>query len=373
MNFFISLHSFMDVYKKIFLFCLLFLFVQITFSQSEKTTSVLTNDQGINKNAEHDSIRLVFYNVENLFDIYDDTETNDEEFTPGGIRSWDQYKFKTKINNIYKTLMAVGEWNAPGIIGLCEVENYFVLEKLVNSTPLKNFNYKIIHHESPDIRGIDVALLYNPEKFQPLFSSPIRINFPFDKDLKTRDILYVKALLFDSDTLHLFINHWPSRYGGLMKTQPKRNFVAKILRQKVDSILIATPHPNVIIMGDFNDDPGDKSLSKFLKASGKINDIKRNNLVNLMFKKKVENPSGSLKFKENWNTFDQIIVSGGMLNNSNEMKINRVGARIFNADFLFQEDEKYLGIKPFRTYYGNKYIGGFSDHLPVYVDLIKVK
>ncbi|MCD4773549.1 MAG: hypothetical protein K8R41_09245 [Bacteroidales bacterium] len=361
----------MNISKKIFSLYLLFSFVLIVFSQKEKTPLVLTKDNEINKNAEQERVRLVFYNVENLFDIYDDPKINDEEFTPEGIRSWDKYKFKTKINNIFKTLIAVGKWKMPDIIGLCEIENYFVLEKLVNSTPLKNYNYNIIHYESPDHRGIDVALLYNPEKIQELFSSPLRINFPFDNNLKTRDILYVKALLFDSDTLHLFINHWPSRYGGLMKTIPKRNFVAGVLRQKVDSILMISPQANVVIMGDFNDNPDDESLCEILNASVKRNYSERNNLFNLMYKNTGENKSGSVKYKENWNTFDQIIVSGNMLNDSNRLKIIGKEAVIFNACFLFEEDKKYLGKKPFRTYSGYKYIGGFSDHFPVYIDLIK--
>ena len=363
----------MNTLKKIILSFFLLSFFQVAFNRNIESPSLLSDDNSNIANVQNEDARLVFYNVENLFDIYDDTIKNDDEFISGGIRSWDKFKFRKKINNIYKTLISVGEWDAPEIIGLCEIENYFVLEKLINSTPLKKINYNIIHYESPDKRGIDVAMLYDSKKITPLFSSPIKIRFPFNEELKTRDILYVKALIFETDTLHLFINHWPSRYGGLMETKPKRNFVATVLRQKVDSILSTSSKANIIIMGDFNDDPEDESLSKYLRLSIKINDKKKNNLVNLMLKTSKDNSSGSLKYKEKWNNFDQIIVSENLLNNSNDLKVDNNRAIIFNDDFLLEKDEKYMGVRPFRTYSGYKYKGGFSDHLPVYIDLVKIR
>ena len=205
--------------------------------------------------------RIVFYNVENLFDVYNDSLTNDDEFTPEGERNWNNYKFYKKLNNLSKVIISIGEWNPPSVIGFCEIENRFVLNKLIYETPLKSIDYKIIHAESPDRRGIDVAFLYRESRFVPLFYSPIPINFPDDTLSKTRDILYVKGVLAEADTVHFFVNHWPSRYGGYEDSKPRRIFVASVLRSKVDSILSVNRDPNIIIMGDFNDEPWDESIS----------------------------------------------------------------------------------------------------------------
>ncbi len=210
--------------------------------------------------------RIMFYNVENLFDIYNDSLTNDDEFTPEGERRWNNYRFYKKLNNLSKVIISIGEWDPPAVVGLCEIENRFVLNKLIYETPLKNFDYKIIHSESPDRRGIDVALLYRKSKFEPLFYYPVRINFPGDTLSKTRDILYVKGVFSGIDTAHLFINHWPSRYGGYEDSKTKRLFVASVLRNKIDSIFFTEMNPGIIIMGDFNDEPWDESIADGLKA-----------------------------------------------------------------------------------------------------------
>ncbi|MCD4665181.1 MAG: endonuclease [Bacteroidales bacterium] len=320
---------------------------------------------------DENDFRIVFYNVENLFDIYDDSLTRDEDFTPDGIKHWNNKKFYAKLNNIYRIIISIGEWEPPAVIGLCEVENRFVLNKLVYETPLKNFNYKVIHEESPDWRGIDVALLYHPDKFKTLTYKTFPIRFPFDTTSRTRDILYVKGLAYDSDTIHLFINHWPSRYGGHLATKPKREFVASILRLQVDSIFSLNPNANILIMGDFNDDPSDESLKRVLNAKGDTTKLQSSDLYNLMFVYDNDWKTGTLKYKENWNVFDQFIISGSLLTGSTGLKISDEGAKIFSADYLIQEDTKYLGTKPFRTYSGPKYQGGFSDHLPVYLDLIQ--
>ena len=170
----------MEFLKKIFIISLLIFISQVSIAQCTNICSVLLQNSKSTKITHTESVRVVFYNVENLFDINNDSLKNDDEFLPQGVRFWNENKFRKKINSIYKTLIAVGEWNAPGIIGLCEIENKFVLEKLISFTPLKKNNYRIIHYESPDNRGIDVALIYNPEILQPLFSSRLQINFPFD-------------------------------------------------------------------------------------------------------------------------------------------------------------------------------------------------
>ncbi len=317
-----------------------------------------------------DNARIVFYNVENLFDIYEDSLTSDKEFTPEGTRHWNNKKFYSKINNIYKVIMAMSESGPPAIVGLSEIENRFVLEKLVYETPLKNFGYQIIQFDSPDRRGIDVALLYRENQFDPIFSEAVPVRFPFDTASRTRDILYVKGLLFENDTIHLFINHWPSRYGGYMPTVPKRNRAAKILKSITDSILQMNENAPILITGDFNDGPEDESISKILNAKDPSELNLQTDLYNLMLTKQEDWHYGSLKYQQGWDKFDMIIVSGALLNEGNPLHISEKKATIFHPSFLLEEDKTYLGQKPNRTYIGYKYHGGFSDHLPVFVDII---
>lgn len=324
---------------------------------------------GQNKQADKDSaaqsFRLMFYNVENYFDIKDDSLTNDEEFTPNGIRNWNYKRFLEKRNHIYKTIMAVGSWEPPALIGLVEVENRFVLNQLVYKTPFAKYDYRIIHEESPDRRGIDVTLLFNPKIIQVLNHELIRINFPFAPDVKTRDILYVKALAFKQDTLHIFVNHWPSRYGGELASEPKRLYVAQQLANKIDELKKKDLNAAIVVMGDFNDYPSNKSMKEVLNA-GKDPDTCR--LINLM---PMENKAiGTNKFKGEWGILDQILVSPVLF--LRDKSIFVIGeAQIFNADFLLEKDEQFLGNMPFRTYKGMKYHKGFSDHLPIYVDFAK--
>jgi len=344
------------------IFPLVVFFVVLTFTGFSQE---IQENQG-----EDRSFRLMFYNVENLFDIYDDSLTADEEFTPEGERHWNNKRFYAKINNISKVILAVGKWSPPTLIGLCEIENRFVLEKLVYETPLAKSGYKIVQHDSPDRRGIDVALLYRDEDFVLFSDTVIRVGFEFDTATATRDILYVKGLIGGNEMLHIFINHWPSRYGGYMGTVEKRNTAARILKKHTDSLLAINPGVSIVILGDFNDDPGDESLTKILGAKYPQENDTLSCLYNLMLKKPDDWQYGSLKFRETWNTFDQIIVSGNLLSTESEIRSGHDGAKIFHAPFLLEDDETYLGKKLFRTFNGYKYQGGFSDHLPVFFDLI---
>jgi len=313
--------------------------------------------------------RIVFYNVENLFDVFDDPLKNDDEFLPKGPRKWDNRRFYKKLNNIYRVLISIGEWDPPGIVGMCEIENRFVINQLLSKTPLSRFDYQLIHFESPDFRGIDVALLYRPIHFRPDTSFIIPLYFPFDPGATTRDILYAKGRLLNEDTLHVFVNHWPSRYGGYLETKPKREYAAGLLRQKVDSLLKCQPLCHIVIMGDFNDNPLDQSISKTLAAEDKLPADHLNGLINLMLPFTQGNPKGTLKFRENWDIFDQFIVTGSLLRDSCKTFIDPPAAFIFDAEFLMENDHRWGGIRPFRTYNGFSYQGGYSDHLPVYINL----
>lgn len=316
-----------------------------------------------------ETLRVVFYNVENLFDTFDDPLTNDDEFLPEAGRRWDNKRFYKKLNNICRVIIGIGEWSPPGIIGLCEIENRFVLNQLVTKTPLSKFNYQVIHFESQDYRGIDVAMLYRPIAFKPDTSFGVSLNFPFDEASRTRDILYVKGRPVNGDTLHIFVNHWPSRYGGYLETKPKREYAAEVLRRKVDSLIRIEPSCRIIIMGDFNDNPTDESLSKILDAQPQGSEKGDNDLVNLMFPFIKGNRTGTLKFRESWDVFDQIIVTRSLLDVSGTTCIDPPEATIFDAEFLLEEDLRWGGLRPFRTYNGFSYLGGYSDHLPVFINL----
>lgn len=335
---------------------------------------------------------ILFWNVENLFDYRDDTLTSDEEFTGSGTMHWSYSKLQIKLAHVAKTILAAGEWNPPAIIGMCEVENHYVLTRLMYASPLRRFGYRLIHRDSPDSRGIDVAFLYRPNLFIPVSAEWITIRFPFDTTATTREILYVKGVLFGTDTLHLFVNHWPSRRGGEVASAPRRNFVASVLREKVDSLiqlsdtgLYPAPgsilqregsiadhtsritYPCILIMGDFNDEPENESLAEILQARLDSTGMKPSELINLSYL--VAGKQGSHKFREHWGLLDQFIVSGALLNRQHPLQVTPDSLRIFKPGFLLEDDLKYLDKKPKRTYVGPRYKGGFSDHLPIIVEI----
>lgn len=306
-------------------------------------------------------IRIMFYNVENFFDCDDDSLKLDEEFLPGGIRGWTPSRFWKKAGNISRVLAVAGKNGFPDIVGMAEVENDQCLNRLVKSSPLKNAGYSFIHYESPDIRGIDVCMLYNPYVFTPLESKPIQIIFSEEPQRKTRDILYVCGKVYSADTLHIYICHFPSRLGGELETDDKRQQVAGFLRTHIDSVLEITPKANIVIMGDFNDTPISPSIKDVIGAVSPKNKTP-SNLYNLMLPKIDETDTGTHKNQSEWALLDHLIISENLLDKASE-------ATIFSPDFLLIPDQRWLGIKPFRTYHGMKYQGGYSDHLPVIVDL----
>jgi len=318
-----------------------------------------------------DSYCVVFYNVENLFDPEKEIGKNDEAFTPSGFYRWTYKRFYKKLNDIAKLFLAINGWEPPDMIGLAEIENANVLNKLCYNTGLKAYHYNYVHYDSPDVRGIDVALLYRKDRIIILESYPIAVVFPFEPNSKNRDILYSKALVAE-DTLHLFVNHWTSRFGGHGATIPKRNYYAKTLRNKVDSLLAININENIIIMGDFNDYPTDESMVIYLQAKNYEKDADTGSLFNLMFPFSGKN-RGTHKTQEFWGCLDQFIVSKSLLNSQNKWRIENRDSIIFEAPFLLVADEKYGGVKTFRTYLGPKYLGGYSDHLPIKIVLTKTE
>ncbi|MDA3819458.1 MAG: endonuclease [Candidatus Delongbacteria bacterium] len=340
----------------LFLFCFL---LSLTLSaQSDEETQ------------EHTGT-IMFYNVENLFHPDDDPDKWDEEFTPKGDRYWTSYRYYKKLFQVYQVITAVGGWNAPDVVGLCEIENRQTLQDLINKTPLFNAGYEIIHYESPDGRGIDVGMLYKSTSFRPLKDYPIPVTFSGSRRA-TRDILFVKGVLNNRDTLHLFVNHWPSRWGGQMETEPKRVRAASILRKHVDSIFAIAQNPNIIIMGDLNDYPENKSVSETLGViNGEYDNPQPHKLYSMAYYLQNKTGLGSHKYHGEWGVLDHIIISGNLLNNETMPFTDLDNVHIFNKDFLLEKDEKNTGKRPNRTYIGYKYHGGYSDHLPVYLKLFR--
>lgn len=324
-------------------------------------------DDHVNTDDER-GVRIMFYNVENLFDVFDDSLTLDDEFLPSSDKHWTKKRYEDKIRNIYKVIAAVGGYEPPEIVALCEVENKTVLYDLIRNTPLSKYPYKIIHKESPDRRGIDVAILYRTDKLDLLAREFIRIRDPGNSGFRTRDIVYVKVVSDKSDTLHVFANHWPSRRGGIHRSESKRVLAATVLRDKIDSLVEEHENPAIVITGDFNDDPDNKSILEILIRTGSVI---RMPLINLSMELKEECKCGTLKYKGNWNMFDQFIVSEVLLSDRHGLQTSINNLHIYNVDFLLEDDEKYFGQMPYRTYNGYRYIDGYSDHLPVYLDLVK--
>lgn len=314
-----------------------------------------------------DTLRILFYNTENLYDPFNDTLKMDDDFLPGEPRAWGYQKFKKKINRIARAIILSGRWNQAALIGLCEIENRFVLNKLVKDSPLKKAGYQIIHYESPDPRGVDVALLYDSSRFKPVYSRAISMENPADPGFKTRDILYAKGLVFNKDTLHVFVNHWPSKYGGIASSLEKRRFVAKKIRLVIDSLLFINPDNNLLLMGDFNDEANTEVMTLYLGAGPDTRSPENNPLINLTFR--YQGNKGSHKFRGEWSIIDHFIVSKNLL--QGKLKISPESPVICDENMLLETDENYSGSKPFRTYSGPRYLGGYSDHLPVRVDLIK--
>ncbi len=317
----------------------------------------------IDGQAKQESARIAFYNVENFFDPFPDTTTHYNEFTPQGNRHWNKQRYQTKLQHIYKAIIALGQWRAPAIVGFAEIENRQVLIDLTQHTPLKAYHYKIIHYDSPDKRGIDVGLIYCPDYFRVLYSQAINVRPDENLNDKTRDILYVKGVLF-ADTIHLFVNHWPSRYGGLLETVSKRNQTARILRYHIDSVISYQPNALILVMGDMNENPEDSGIKILLQAS------ENNGLIQLKPRTTFGLSSGSIKNKGHWATFDQFLVSNSFIKKRSGLMVVGKSFHIFDAAFLLEKDKKYMGLKPDRSFLGFKYHGGFSDHLPVFVDLI---
>lgn len=314
-----------------------------------------------------------FYNLENLFDTLDSPDINDGDFRPAGRLHWDTEKYTSKQANLAKVITLLGEElsvDGLAILGVAEVENRKVLEDLVAQEALKDRNYQIVHYDSPDERGIDVGLLYQEKYFKVLGSRavPVTLNDPTSKKPDfTRDVLYV-AGQFDGELIHIMVNHWPSRGGGEARTAYGRAAAATVCRTLTDSILIVDPYAKIIVMGDLNDDPDSKSLTQVLRARRRTNKLSDDELYNPMYDL-YKDGIGTLAYRDSWNLFDQMIVSKGLVK-------KKIGgwqlykAQVFRRAWMFQTEGTFRGY-PFRTFVGDIFLNGYSDHLPVFLYLLK--
>lgn len=323
---------------------------------------------------QSDIYGIAFYNLENLFDTINSNGTYDLDFSPQGVRKWDTAKYRAKLNNMAKAIshMTTPETpNGPAIIGISEVENESVVRDLVNTEPLAARKLKYIHHDSPDKRGIDVAMLYDPKMFRVLSvtNTPLtEINFA------TRDQMAVTGVLAELDTITVIVCHWPSRLGGEARSEPGRVAAGKLAKHIADSIWQRMPGTHVIVMGDLNDDPSNRSVSMIpgLGANGKAKNVAKHAFYNPWYDIWEPEYRGTLSYQGKWNLFDQIIVSGTLLDNKKGQGTGRLvyyDAQINDFDFLKNpEGSPYAGT-PHRSFASNKWLNGYSDHFPTEIFL----
>jgi len=309
-------------------------------------------------------IEVVFYNVENLFDTIEDPAVWDDDFLPDSANNWTSERYAKKLTDLAKVLTAISEDGLPEVIGVCEIENRQVVEDLFNTDSLGNAKFKVVHEDSPDKRGIDVALAYNSSVLSELYHEKIRYSFAFEPETTTRDILYVKLLTAHNDTLHFFVNHWPSRRGGEEASEPKRLKAATMLRTKMDSILLKNHNAKIIAMGDFNDYPNNRSMTEIMNCEPEANQ----RLTNLTYNFH-ESGLGTYNYKGEWGMLDQFIVSDGLLYSAAGYATSDSSAAIFKKDWLLYFPDNGGEPSPSRTYGGPNYYGGYSDHLPIRLTL----
>lgn len=313
-----------------------------------------------------------FYNLENFYDTVNNPRVDDEEFLPNSERHYNTRIFLDKVDRLTDVIAQLGtDVNPDGlaILGVSEIENDTVLTALIKHNRLKNRNLKIVHYDSPDMRGIDVGMLYNPKYFTPLYSAPLFVKLPGgSKDSYfTRDILYVKGIM-DGDTIHVMVGHWPSRSGGEERSIPARAAAAGVVRRVVDSLMAIDLQTKVVIMGDLNDDPISPSLTKILNAKGSTSGLKDGGLYNPwydFYKRGI----GTIAYQDSWGLFDQVVISKSWIDKKGP-GYHFYRASIFNKEFLVQQTGRYKGY-PKRTWDGTTYNYGYSDHFPVYVTMLK--
>ncbi|MGM0475331.1 MAG: endonuclease/exonuclease/phosphatase family protein [Bacteroidota bacterium] len=296
-------------------------------------------------------IRIMWYNVENLFHPSDDSLPGDDEFTPGGARHWTWYRYRNKLTALAKVIIAGGEWEPPALVGLGEIENDSVLDDLVNHPILRSCGYRYLHRESPDHRGMDVALLYREERFR-VITWKVHKSPTGDRFSATRDMMHVSGRWGRGDTLDLLLVHLISRYSGTGATAGYRYRQAQQLARLADSVRLKRRHPLVLLAGDFNEEPGGYSLQPLREVSPGRDSIREI----------LPAGKGSYKYRGVWEKIDRFMVAG-------EEHWYRFSGKVLELPALLVPDESYGGDRPDRTYVGYRYRGGVSDHLPIVITI----
>ena len=341
----------------------LYLFLALAFV-SCKDKKAVNQSSGLSKSGP-DKMHIAFYNVENLFDTKDDPKKRDDDFTPAGKKGWSDNRFDKKISQLTRVIHSMEDEldDLPIIIGLAEVENFEVVEALGKSISHNGVEYAAVLEESHDMRGIDVGLLYRKDLVKELDHDSYKIRFQ-NKGYNSRDILYFKGQLVNEEVLHVFVNHWPSRREGAKETEHKRVSAAQTLRDQVDEILDEDKNAQIVILGDFNDYPDNKSIEETLGATGNMN--ASSDLYNLAYALNAAN-EGTYNYRGDWGMLDQAIVSKGFMKDKG-YHVADDALSIYRQNFMMYYDKKYKEHKPNKTY-GAKYFGGFSDHLPIVLEL----
>ena len=311
---------------------------------------------------------VAFYNLENLLDTI--AGPNDKEYTPQGSAHWDTYKYNCKLTNMSYVLSKLALEKCPlgpALIGITEVENRSVINDLVKQPSIAKRNYQIVHYESPDHRGIDVAMLYNPRLFTYETSVSRTLFVPAEPTFRTRDQLVVRGRIA-GELFHVVVNHWPSRRGGEERSSPMREAAAGLVKSIVDSVQRAWPETKVLVMGDLNDDPTNNSLRKILGAKRNQYEVPKGGLYN-PFWEILDSGVGSLSYKGQWNLFDQIILNDKLIG-KDRSQLKFWKAEVFSADFLKQQEGEYKG-SALRTSAGGVWLNGYSDHFPTIVYMVK--
>ena len=322
--------------------------------------------------------KVMFYNLENFFDTINDPEVLDDEFTPEGPKRWNSAKYYKKLGNIERVFFDIAaiDKSYPVVIGVSEVENRSVLEDIVATPKLAPANYRISHYDSPEARGVDVAFLYRPDVFKMEGSAPIRTVVPQLPNFKTRDISTMWGTI-EGEPFFFMVAHWPSRLGGQAASAFKRNAAAEQMRAIADSVLKVNPATKIVAMGDFNDDPTDESVEVHLGAKAKIKELQPGDFYT-PFADMLKAGLGTLAYRDAWNLFDNIVVSENLATGSagklklikDPYKKTKFYGNIFKPSYLIQQEGQYKGY-PLRTFVGNNFQGGFSDHLPVFIYIAK--
>ena len=320
--------------------------------------------------------KVMFYNIENFFDTINDPEVRDDEFTPEGIKAWNGAKYAKKLSNIERVLFDIAAVDRiyPAVIGFSEVENRTVLEDIVATKKLAPASYRVVHYDSPEARGVDVAFIYRPDQFKLEGSFPVKAEVPTLPNFRTRDILTMWGTI-EGEPFYFMVAHWPSRLGGKDASEFKRVALGAQMRRLADSVLRINPATKVVAMGDFNDDPTDPSIEEALGAKGKMKELNTGDFFN-PYHEMLRAGLGTLAYGDAWNIFDNIVVTENLAKGTTgALKLRRDPAskyygHIFRAHYLFQKEGQYRGY-PLRTYVSNTFQGGYSDHLPVYIYFAK--